>query len=248
GVRRQVRLLCEGTYSLLADRAVLPSYGLGGGEVGRPTAASIVRRGREHPIATPGKCYDHPIRKNDVLVMLSGGGGGYGDPLARPAGAVRADVLAGYVSREEAERAYGVVLDADGNLDRRRTRVKRKVLARKREVRVEGGNPLGWDGLLLDGRRICVLGRGAAFRLNLRPGVLVELLGKRAAPLRAWVELVDSASDARKVSQGGILLDGFSRSVLGLEEGEWVQVRRLDVLCVERRTSRGDSRRGRKRR
>jgi N-methylhydantoinase B len=44
-----------------------------------------------------------------VLVGLPGGGG-YGDPFARPAEAVLADVIAGYVSLEAAERDYGVVI------------------------------------------------------------------------------------------------------------------------------------------
>ena len=39
-----------------------------------------------------------------------GGGGGWGDPLDRPAQAVLDDVLDEYVSVEGAERDYGVVL------------------------------------------------------------------------------------------------------------------------------------------
>jgi N-methylhydantoinase B len=42
------------------------------------------------------------------------GGGGYGDPTTRPAEHVLADVREGLVSREAAERDYGVVLTTDG--------------------------------------------------------------------------------------------------------------------------------------
>ena len=42
-----------------------------------------------------------------------GGGGGWGDPLARPAAQVLADVLDEYVSVAAAEREYGVVLSGD---------------------------------------------------------------------------------------------------------------------------------------
>ena len=45
----------------------------------------------------------------ESLVLVCGGGGGWGDPLDRDAGAVRDDVLDEYVSRQSAERDYGVV-------------------------------------------------------------------------------------------------------------------------------------------
>ena len=43
----------------------------------------------------------------DVLVIESGGGGGYGDPRERGRDAVADDVVNGYVSREAALRNYG---------------------------------------------------------------------------------------------------------------------------------------------
>ena len=39
---------------------------------------------------------------------MTGGGGGYGPPLEREPDAIRRDVLEGYVSREAAQRDYGV--------------------------------------------------------------------------------------------------------------------------------------------
>ena len=44
-----------------------------------------------------------------VLVALPGGAG-FGNPFERPVEAVLADVVAGYVSLEGAERDYGVVV------------------------------------------------------------------------------------------------------------------------------------------
>ena len=43
--------------------------------------------------------------------MLSGGGGGFGHPFKRDVHSVAHDVREGYVSRESAEKIYGVVLD-----------------------------------------------------------------------------------------------------------------------------------------
>jgi N-methylhydantoinase B len=47
--------------------------------------------------------------KSEVIVM-TGGGGGWGNPVERDPDMVRNDVLDGYVSKEAAERDYGVVL------------------------------------------------------------------------------------------------------------------------------------------
>ena len=44
--------------------------------------------------------------------IISGGGGGYGDPLERDAARVERDVQLGYVSVEAALADYGVVLDS----------------------------------------------------------------------------------------------------------------------------------------
>jgi N-methylhydantoinase B len=47
--------------------------------------------------------------KSEVIVM-TGGGGGWGNAAERDPDMVRNDVLDGYVSKEAAERDYGVVL------------------------------------------------------------------------------------------------------------------------------------------
>jgi N-methylhydantoinase B len=56
-----------------------------------------------------------------VYVIDSGGGGGFGDPLDRPAAKVAEDVRLEYISPESAYNNYGVVLDEDGNVDHQAT-------------------------------------------------------------------------------------------------------------------------------
>ena len=51
-----------------------------------------------------------PMAAGDRINFDYGGGGGWGDPLDRPASVVLDDVLDEYVSVEGAERDYGVVL------------------------------------------------------------------------------------------------------------------------------------------
>jgi len=65
------------------------------------------------------------VSAGDVLRIGTQGGGGYGDPLERPAAVVWDDVLDGYVSADTARRLYGVVGDADGRLDAAATQARR---------------------------------------------------------------------------------------------------------------------------
>jgi N-methylhydantoinase B len=68
-----------------------------------------------------------PVPAGDRLIMEMPGGGGFGDPLARDAQRVREDVLNELVSREAAERDYGVVLTAEGAVDEQATRRRRSL-------------------------------------------------------------------------------------------------------------------------
>lgn len=62
---------------------------------------------------------------DQIVEVRVGGGAGYGDPLERPVADVGRDLEEGYVSREQAETAYGAVLDKGGHVDAEATRRKR---------------------------------------------------------------------------------------------------------------------------
>jgi len=72
------------------------------------------------------------LTRGDVLVFYPPGGGGYGDPLDRDPEQVRADVLAGAVSAQLAERMYGVVLGDGRQVDAAATQRHREALRRER--------------------------------------------------------------------------------------------------------------------
>jgi N-methylhydantoinase B len=76
-----------------------------------------------------GKQSDIPVRSGDRLISRPAGGGGYGPPSARDPERVRWDVLNGYVSREAADRLYGVVLSDDGEIDSNATDVARQAMS-----------------------------------------------------------------------------------------------------------------------
>jgi N-methylhydantoinase B len=53
------------------------------------------------------------MRRGDTLIIMTPGGGGFGDPLTRPVEKVVADVASGLVSPASAEADYGVVVDSE---------------------------------------------------------------------------------------------------------------------------------------
>ncbi|MCR1782699.1 hydantoinase B/oxoprolinase family protein [Nocardioides carbamazepini] len=65
------------------------------------------------------------LRDGDVLSTIHQSGGGWGDPLARPAVAVAEDLKHGAVSPQAAVRLYGAVLTGDGRVDESATAARR---------------------------------------------------------------------------------------------------------------------------
>jgi len=184
GLTRAVRILAADTrLSVLAEKAVLPPFGVCGGGAGATNRFYLKRDGREvAPSPLPGKVSAFPIERDDVLMMESSGGGGFGDALARDPAQVAADVAEGYVTPAAAESVYGVVL-RDGAPEGERTRAARETLrARLRRVRVEAAS--GLDG---PRGRAVRLDAATAAALGVASGAVVELVNPRGAPLRAWV-------------------------------------------------------------
>jgi N-methylhydantoinase B len=60
---------------------------------------------------TYGKTAQLHLKKGDVARLITGSGGGYGDPMARPVEQVQDDVRNGYITLDQARQAYGLVLD-----------------------------------------------------------------------------------------------------------------------------------------
>ncbi|EYD75567.1 N-methylhydantoinase B [Rubellimicrobium mesophilum DSM 19309] len=85
-----------------ADSAPWP---LDGGRPGTTCAVAMIADGAERPL--PSKGY-FTIPPGGVVSMRAGGGGGAGDPLARPEEVVMADLAAGYISEEAARTIYRV--------------------------------------------------------------------------------------------------------------------------------------------
>jgi N-methylhydantoinase B len=226
GMSREIRLVDgEARYSVLADRAVVPPFGVGGAHSAAPVSVYVVRDGRRHDFPTPGKVTNHAIVAGDLVVMQSAGGGGYGDPLTRDPKRVRADVRAGYVSDERARERYGVVLRDDGTVDDRETAALRaRLAAARRPIPITADERDPYEGI--KGRhRVFRVSPALATALGVAEHELIELRGRHPAPLRGWVRIVGDAGDA-------IALDAFGRAVLGVGPGDAVDVRRLVVPAI----------------
>ena len=127
GIETELELTGEGmTCVTFGDGDVEPAFGLFGGREGALNRIELrLPDGRLHRPASkellPG------VPAGTVWWQRAGGGGGYGDPLARPAEKVHKDVRNGVVSREKAYEDYGVVVDpATGALDREATEALRR--------------------------------------------------------------------------------------------------------------------------
>src|SRR5207245_8909858 len=83
--------------------------GIAGGRPGSPNRL-IARAGGAHAFEVGDKAGYIEHAAGEWYEYHYGGGGGWGDPLARPPEKVLEDVLDEYVSVEGARREYGVVL------------------------------------------------------------------------------------------------------------------------------------------
>ena len=166
GLLREIEIGCDDArFSLLSDRNIVPPAGVNGGRSGAPNHYEVRRDGEE--IVTtefPGKVAGFPLRRGDVVVMQSSGGGGWGDPRRRDAQALDRDVRDGIVSAEAAA-AY-----------------------RRDDIQVACRTG---DGLAA--RHICRVSRALARALGAQLGALLELVPPLGPASRYWVGAVDDA-------------------------------------------------------
>jgi N-methylhydantoinase B len=109
GYEKHIRMLEDAYFMSIADRSILACWGVKGGRAGSSFQVVIDPGGTDERVME-GLVDDEPVRAGEVIRIRTTGGGGWGDPLDRELGDVRRDVLWGKVSREAAERDYGVIV------------------------------------------------------------------------------------------------------------------------------------------
>jgi len=134
GVIQEVRVLTSVMFDSRVERTLCPPWGLHGGKDALPNRVSVVRKDGALEQFSTGKVNPLRLDQGDGYAVATGGGGGFGDPLERPAEQVLQDVTSGYVSVEAARRDYGVVIKAQNRhyaLDVEATEALRRAMAGK---------------------------------------------------------------------------------------------------------------------
>lgn len=218
GLVREVRVLAPGAQlSVLAEKSVLPPYGVCGGGAGATNRFYVRRGGAEiQPSPLPGKVSGYPLAVGDLVIMETSGGGGYGDPLERDPAKVALDVAEGTISGAAAEAAYGVVFNGDAP-DETATRASRHAL-RAARLDVELHPTDAVDETRVSG---IVLSRPNAKRLGAHVDTVLEVVDPLGAPLRLWVSAITEDGHGRA------LVSAATLRMLGLAAGARVHIRVL---------------------
>ena len=124
GLDVEVQGLVEGSWTLAdTGRHHFPPWGVNGGLPGSPSDS--LARLPDQSSFTHVDFVRQQVPAGTTAVVITAGGGGWGDPLARDPTRVRADVIEEYVSVDAARDQYGVVFrpgtfDVDVDATRRR--------------------------------------------------------------------------------------------------------------------------------
>jgi N-methylhydantoinase B len=133
GIDMRVRNLVEGKWNFeLVRRSQCPPWGLWGGKPG--DHGVYLLRGPDEREFRPMAGAHHPVEVSSEVIVRTGGGGGWGDPLERDPSAVRADVQEELISPQSARDDYGVVLREDLSVDNAATAQLRHALRPQRNV------------------------------------------------------------------------------------------------------------------
>jgi N-methylhydantoinase B len=98
-------------FTTAVNRSKFPPWGVFGGLNGTVNYMVIIRDDKE--LMRVARILNYELRKNDVVSIRSGGGGGWGDPLERDPNLVLQDVINEYISIDDAKNIYGVIIDPD---------------------------------------------------------------------------------------------------------------------------------------
>lgn len=126
GVVKSQRLLDQGSVTHENDRHTDVPWGAFGGHVGATGKVELYNiREPQSVEQLPAKISGFDLKTGDVLSFFGPCGGGYGDPLERPAEQVLDDVLDEFCTVQHALSAYGVVITKGLKLDHAGTEARR---------------------------------------------------------------------------------------------------------------------------
>ena len=107
GIVLEYRVRTDHTHLTCAySRFKHPPWAIAGGLEGSPNYIEVIRR--DHTSEVYAVVTGLPLEQGDVIRVVTGNGGGYGDPRDRAPEAVADDLRNGYVTPERAREVYGV--------------------------------------------------------------------------------------------------------------------------------------------
>ena len=109
GYDKHIRMLVDAHFMSIADRSILACWGVSGGKAGRSFDVTI-DPGGPNERAVDALADAEPVAAGEIIRIRTTGGGGWGDPLTRPAAEVLRDVQWHKVSVAGARSDYGVVI------------------------------------------------------------------------------------------------------------------------------------------
>lgn len=112
GVKRVMKVLQDCELSAQFDRIKFAPRGHAGGNDGRRARISVVHDGVEQ--ALPGKVLAHPLARDDLVIVETQGGGGFGDAMARDVDVICRELRDGKLTEEQANAAYPQLLQVSG--------------------------------------------------------------------------------------------------------------------------------------
>ncbi|AFV05195.1 MULTISPECIES: hydantoinase B/oxoprolinase family protein [Dehalobacter] len=113
GMRYAFELYDEGSHIVnFGDGMKFAPYGLNGGHQGSLNKGVFLHT--EKPVIMESKEAPRRVAKGDQVILNSSGGGGWGNPLDRPAEKVYDDVLDEIITIKTAVDIYGVVITEEG--------------------------------------------------------------------------------------------------------------------------------------
>jgi N-methylhydantoinase B len=112
-MEKHVKALVDASLVVCQDQTKTPAWGLHGGKSSTMSQMTVLRPGTKHELRT-GKATGYILPKNERMQILSGGGGGWGNPFERDPQKVLDDVIDEYVSIKSAREDYGVTIKKQG--------------------------------------------------------------------------------------------------------------------------------------
>jgi N-methylhydantoinase B len=106
GLVREYRLLTDGSLIVGFGRHRFPPWGVDGGAEGSVNYVEVVPADGSPPRRF-GKAARMPLRAGDLVRLVTGTGGGHGDPREREPGLVAEDLADGFITEREAREVYG---------------------------------------------------------------------------------------------------------------------------------------------